>query len=823
MNLLIINRDLPYFPGGGGGCTREYFLNRELAERHDLTIVTNVYNALHKRHVLEMCGDRFHIEYYSPADIDADDGTAVREPQPDARPALKRFLGPLSRFFSPVPSEVNLYQPVLCNLFPIINNVLSEKIYDEMIIVQSDCAGWPRDIAFNGRKILVCHDVKTRFMLSRAKVSRKLIDKLFYFVEALKYDRHESSCAGQFDHIIVVSEEDKEYFGKHVTAGKITVVENGVDCSYFKGDFGEEVENRIVFTGLMNHPPNVDAMLFFCSDIFPEILNAVPESTLYIVGNSPAREVLGLHDDKRIFVTGYVPDIRPFLASASVVVAPVRSGGGTRLKILEAMSFGKAVVSSSFGAAGINYTNGENIEILDDPGLFAKKVVTLLADKGKRKALGIKGRELAQSTYDWKILGKKYCEAIEGLPPPDFKMKVGLNARFMYPGLCGGSEFYLRNLIGHIARIDLYNEYTIFTNETTFYEYHYPFKKNIKKRILYDTYPFPSLIKHISRKVLEKMFRVGNTAVDEKQRKTCRTVKESGSEIIHCFPSYLDPETEFLPAVLSVLDIQHEYFPEFFTEESLKIRSKLYRDSAEKAKTIISISHFTKKTLIEKYGIPGEKIFPVHLGVNPIFYAGQSSENLKDARRKYGLPEDFIIYPAFTWPHKNHIKLFESMLILRRKYLRDTKLVLTGNPRNNQDNIMRFLDDHNLKDRVIFLGFVPTEDLPAIYGNAALMAYPSLFEGFGLPVVEAMAAGCPVACSNTTSLPELVGDAAETFDPTDAEDISDAIYVLMNDPEKRSINIQKAKERAAKFSWYNTAVKTIQVYKETYRLLGRSI
>jgi glycosyltransferase involved in cell wall biosynthesis len=319
------------------------------------------------------------------------------------------------------------------------------------------------------------------------------------------------------------------------------------------------------------------------------------------------------------------------------------------------------------------------------------------------------------------------------------------------------------------------------------------------------------------------MFGVGNTAIDEKVRKTCRTIKDSGAEIIHCFPSYLDPETEFIPGVLSVLDIQHEYFPEFFSEESLEIRNKLYRGSAEKAKTIISISHFTKKTLMEKYGIPGEKIFPVHLGVNSIFYTAQSTDNLSDARRKYRLPEDFIIYPAFTWPHKNHLRLFESMLIYRRKYHRDIKLVLTGNPRENQQNIMRYLDDHDLRDHVISLGFVPSEDMPAIYGNASLMVYPSLFEGFGLPVVEAMAAGCPVACSNTTSLPELVGDTAETFDPTDSEAISDAMHELLNDFEKRSGNVQKARERSAKFSWYNTAVKTIQVYRETYRLLGRNI
>ncbi|RQW88419.1 MAG: glycosyltransferase [Geobacter sp.] len=172
----------------------------------------------------------------------------------------------------------------------------------------------------------------------------------------------------------------------------------------FKVHASEAERSTIVFTGTMNHPPNDEGIQYFCKNIFPIILAKEPEAKLVIVGNAPSKEVQALADGCRVKVTGFVPDTRPYFASAAVTIVPLLTGSGTRLKILEAMAMGKAIVSTTIGAEGIACTDGENILLADTPEEFSDKVLELMKNQNYSGSIGKKARELACEQYSWKNL-----------------------------------------------------------------------------------------------------------------------------------------------------------------------------------------------------------------------------------------------------------------------------------------------------------------------------------------------------------------------------------------------------------------------------------
>jgi glycosyltransferase involved in cell wall biosynthesis len=194
------------------------------------------------------------------------------------------------------------------------------------------------------------------------------------------------------------------------------VVPNGVDTAYFKKieDRKEKIEDAIVFTGSMDWLPNNDAALYFCKDILPLIWQTEPGVKFYIVGKGASA---GLTEyakrDRRIVLTGRVDDVRVFVERSKVFAVPLRIGGGTRLKILEALSMEKAVVSTTIGAEGISHQNGHNIVLADEPGAFAENVVQLLKDPQRCASLGKAGRDLVIEKYEWNVIGSKLKDIYE--------------------------------------------------------------------------------------------------------------------------------------------------------------------------------------------------------------------------------------------------------------------------------------------------------------------------------------------------------------------------------------------------------------------------
>jgi glycosyltransferase involved in cell wall biosynthesis len=185
--------------------------------------------------------------------------------------------------------------------------------------------------------------------------------------------------------------------------------------------------------------------------------------------------------------------------------------------------------------------------------------------------------------------------------------------------------------------------------------------------------------------------------------------------------------------------------------------------------------------------------------------------------RSYGLePGAYLFFPAHTWHHKNHRAAIDALRVLRDRHGMNRTLVCTGGAREAQPAIEAQIVKSGMVGRVRFLGYCPERDLPALYRGAACLLFPSLFEGFGMPVLEAMASGCPVVCSNTTSLPEIAGEAALLVDPSDPEAIATAVHRVLTDPDLRAALIARGLRRAATFSWQRHTLETIAVLSQVH-------
>jgi sugar transferase (PEP-CTERM/EpsH1 system associated) len=260
--------------------------------------------------------------------------------------------------------------------------------------------------------ILDEHNVETLILKRCAKVESNILKKIFFLSQANKMLNFEADLVKQFTRCLVVSEEDKYNLIELSKGGaSVEVIPNGVDLKYFYLQDNlrtPEEENSIVFTGSMDWLPNIDAVRYFCKEILPFVWQKQSNVKFYAVGKNAPLSLKNLSKkEKRIIVAGEVKDVRPYIANSKVFIVPIRIGGGTRLKILEAMAMGKPVVSTSVGAEGIAYTDGKNICIKDTAREFASAIVDMLLNENKRIEFGRSGRELVLAGYDWQCIGEK--------------------------------------------------------------------------------------------------------------------------------------------------------------------------------------------------------------------------------------------------------------------------------------------------------------------------------------------------------------------------------------------------------------------------------
>jgi len=235
---------------------------------------------------------------------------------------------------------------------------------------------------------------------------------LYSWIQYHKLKRFERAVCLQADAVVAVSQPDADAIAQLDARIKPFVIPNGVDCEYY-APAPERVaqpssEWSCVFTGKMDFRPNVDACVWFADEILPLLRNEIPLAQVSFVGQKPNDTMLALRQRAGVTVTGFVPDTRPYIADAAVFVVPLRMGSGTRLKVLEAMALGKALVSTSFGVSGIECENGRDVLIADDAPAFARAIATLMRDKDQARALGENARKLAEEKYDWQKLIPKF-------------------------------------------------------------------------------------------------------------------------------------------------------------------------------------------------------------------------------------------------------------------------------------------------------------------------------------------------------------------------------------------------------------------------------
>jgi alpha-1,3-rhamnosyl/mannosyltransferase len=294
------------------------------------------------------------------------------------------------------------------------------------------------------------------------------------------------------------------------------------------------------------------------------------------------------------------------------------------------------------------------------------------------------------------------------------------------------------------------------------------------------------------------------------------TLQRIGASIYHS-PYYLMPYRPGIPTVLTVYDLIPLQFPQHVSARVRLVFRLSMILALKAANQVIAISDSTRRDFIRYFPQSQEKIQVIPLAAEGKFHP-PSKEEIRRVRKRFSLPDKYVLYLGINKPHKNLVNLVKAWVQIVDDFPTNSeKLVIAGAWDDRYPEAKLLASDLNLKQDILFLGSIAEEDLPGIYGGARLFVFPSLYEGFGLPVLEALACGTPVACSRVSSLPEVAGDAAVYFDPNDPDNIAEVlIYSLENKDFIDELKF-RGKEQTAKYSWQRTAQLTGQVYRQVSR------
>lgn len=289
-----------------------------------------------------------------------------------------------------------------------------------------------------------------------------------------------------------------------------------------------------------------------------------------------------------------------------------------------------------------------------------------------------------------------------------------------------------------------------------------------------------------------------------------RALRAVGADLVHG-PAFVGPLMTPCPVVITVHDLSFLRYPHLFRPANRLYLSWFTRLSLRRARRVIAVSQHTAEEMVRRLGIGRENIRVVYHGVDTVFHPLPPSE-VADFRARRGLPDRFVLFVGTLEPRKNLVRLIEAFA--RSGTDAGTALVLAGARGWYDKEIFTTVERTGLQERVLFPGYIPNEELPLWYNAARVFAYPSLYEGFGMPVLEAQACGTPVLTSSTSALPEAAGDGALLVDPTDGEAIADGLHRLLTEEALRETLRQRGLAHAARFSWPRTAADTVAVYQE---------
>lgn len=290
-------------------------------------------------------------------------------------------------------------------------------------------------------------------------------------------------------------------------------------------------------------------------------------------------------------------------------------------------------------------------------------------------------------------------------------------------------------------------------------------------------------------------------------------VETHGFDVVH-FPTQSAYLTK-LPTIYQPWDLQHLHYPQYFSKVECVSREKLYRAWCDQASYVCVQAQWTKQDLVNHYEIPEVKVIVIPWGSVFEAFAGPSVGKMRAVVEKYRLPDKFFFYPAVTWPHKNHEIIVRALSILRNEHHAAPHVVFTGSLTERQPIIERLARNLGISEQVHFLGFVTSEDLQAIFKSATAMVFPSKFEGFGLPILEAFHSGLPVLSSNVTTLPEVARDGALYFDPDSPAELAGLMTAILDTPGLREDLVRRGTEVLSRYSMSDTVTKFQALYEKT--------
>lgn len=599
-------------------------------------------------------------------------------------------------------------------------------------------------------------------------------------------DIEEVACV-ESDFVMAVSSYDAKQLVEtyKFDEKKIVVVPNGIDVSAFKFNLNPAILDRktknVLFVGSA-HGPNIEAVEFIVSDLAPK------DSSIqyFIMGNIKNyfkdRKVL----PKNVNFLGLVDEEKKklFYEKSDLAINPMFSGSGTNIKVLEYAASGIPVVSTVFGMRGL--------EPLNDSILFAEKDEFLKAIQSffslNKKEIENKvksGRAACEKEFAKEVIVKNFVNCIklieDKIADKHLNNKlIAIEGRILHRNI-SGTERYIFELLQNVP-------------------------KNSDKEYSYCLVGNDKISSDILGKNIDKVSRI---SVDKNVDLYHRTYQfGNSSELVEMFLAKR--------SVFTFHDLILCKYPEYF--ENLEKYNKYVeymKIGLQFSDRVIAISEDAKRDIINTFGVVEDKIDVVYHGIDRNkFFQITDEKKLSNFRDKYNLPEKYILFIGTDYPHKNLKNLYIAFeKLLKEKNMKDVYLVIAGSSYFHDKHYLdRYLKP--IKNNVISIGYVEDYEMNLLYSAARVFVFPSLYEGFGFPVLEAFSCGVPVVCSKATSLPEVAGEAACLVDATNPKEMSTAISSVLENHELRKKLIESGLERVNEFTWDKSAKQTFLTYKK---------
>jgi len=368
-------------------------------------------------------------------------------------------------------------------------------------------------------------------------------------------------------------------------------------------------------------------------------------------------------------------------------------------------------------------------------------------------------------------------------------MRIGLNLLYLLPGIVGGTEKYATGLLQALDSISPSEEFWLFVNKET--DSHHLFQSGNWRIVTCPVYAISRIIRYIWEQI----------GLPFQVKKHC-------PDLLHSL-GYVQPLHLPCKSVVTIHDLHFRNIGNFMSPIRRALLRYFITQSAKRADHIITVSKYSKRQIVELLGVHPKKVTVTYNAVRPL-----RPVSFEKLGQQYGIHRPYIFALSSPSPHKNLGNLIKAFALLKQRGFEKFKLVLSGHKPNNSETLNRAIHELKLNNEIVFTGYVPENVLAGLYNHAKIFVFPSLYEGFGIPVLEAFLYETPVACSRVAALPEIAGNAAHYFDPKNIEEIAGVIGRILCNENLRTSLIEKGKKRVTQFTWEETARRTIEVYKK---------